>query len=169
MTASEDGSSFVAPEAIDVSMLRMTTAGGTGQQDSGPVYSSTSRAWVKVLRAFDCMLVQPLKTWMRLDRGTAELRDRDLRDIGINRVDIATIRAGTYKRPSSGNVERIVARPAAGNPVTQARRLNSSPTTTSCCTETTGPGSRVQPPASNDVWACFPWTANPPRPDNTLK
>ena len=65
--------------------------------------------WDRLLRAFDSMLVQPLKTWMRLDREVSILRgwdDRDLRDIGINRVEIAAIRAGTYKRASADNPNR---------------------------------------------------------------
>ena len=65
------------------------------------------------------MLVQLLKTWMRLDRDDLELAGmdyRDLRDIGINRADIAAIRAGTYKRASSDNADRIVFCPEAGKP-----------------------------------------------------
>jgi len=68
------------------------------------------------------MLIQPLKTWMRLERDIAELHrcdDRELRDMGINRVDIAAIRAGTYKRASSDDAERIEFCPAAGTPATQ--------------------------------------------------
>ena len=60
MTPTEDGSPFVASEACDTSMLCMISAVGTGRQDSGPVYSSTFRVWVRLLRAFDCMLVQPM-------------------------------------------------------------------------------------------------------------
>ena len=108
MTASEDGSTFVASEATDASMLR-TTAVSTGRQDSSPVLSSTFQVWVKVLRALDSILVRPLKTWIRLDWDVSELRgldNRDLRDIGVNRVDIARIRASTYRRGSADNAER---------------------------------------------------------------
>ena len=107
MTASEEYSPFVASEAGDASMLRMGTA--ARPQDCGPVFLSPFRVWDRVLQAFDSMLVQPLKTWMRLDREVSILRslgDRDLRDIGINRVDIAAIRAGTYKRASADSAER---------------------------------------------------------------
>jgi len=102
MTASEDGSTSVASEAVDASMLRATAI-------SSPVLSSTFQVWVKVFRAFDSILVRPLKTWISLDRDVSELRGldhRDLRDIGINRVDIARIRAGTYKRGSADNAGR---------------------------------------------------------------
>lgn len=108
MTASEDGSTFVTSEATDASMLR-TTAVSTERRDSNPVCSSTFQVCVKVLRAFDSILVRPLKTWIRLDRDVSELRGldyRDLRDIGVNRVDIARIRAGTYRRGSADNAER---------------------------------------------------------------
>jgi uncharacterized protein YjiS (DUF1127 family) len=121
MTASEDCSPFVASEAGDASMRRMTAV-GTGRQDSGSVLPSPFRVWGRVLRAIDSVLVQPLKTWIRLDRDVSELRGmdyRDLRDIGINRVDIAAIRAGTHKRASSDNAERIVFCPETGKPVTR--------------------------------------------------
>jgi uncharacterized protein YjiS (DUF1127 family) len=121
MTASEDCSSFVASEASDASMLRITAV-GAGRQESGPVFPSPFRFWGGILGAFDWMLVQPLKTWMRPDRDASELRGmdyRDLRDIGINRVDIAAIRAGTYKRGWSDHAERIVFCPEAGKPVTR--------------------------------------------------
>jgi len=65
------------------------------------------------------MLVQPLKGWMRLELDVGELHrwnDRDLRDIGINRLDIAAIRAGTYERASSDDADWIVFYPEAGKP-----------------------------------------------------
>jgi len=108
MTDSEDGSTFVASEATDASTFRTPTV-NTGWQDSSPVFSSTLQVWVQVLRAFDSILIRPIKAWARLDRDVSELRSmdhRDLRDIGINRVDIAAIRAGTYKRASAHNPER---------------------------------------------------------------
>jgi len=107
MTAPEDGSLFVASNAGDASMLRVTVV-GTGRQDSGLTLPSSFRIWARLLRTFDCMLVQPLKRWIRLDRDASVLDrwdDRELQDIGINRLDIAAIRAGTYKRTSSVNVE----------------------------------------------------------------
>jgi len=70
-----------------------------------------NQVWVKVLQAFDCILVQPLKTWIRLDRDVSVLRgwdDTELRDIGINRSDIPAIRAGTYKRTSSDDAARTL-------------------------------------------------------------
>jgi len=138
MTASKDYSSFVTSEASDASMLRLTTV-GTGRPDSsGPVYHSPSRVWGRVLRALDSMLVQPVKMWMRLERDVSELRGmdyRELQDIGINRMDIDAIRAGTYKRASLDNAERIVFCPEAGKPMTQAGRSNLSPPTSR--TETT--------------------------------
>ena len=108
MTDSEDGSALVASEAADASTLR-TAAISPERQDSSPVFSSTFQVWVQVLRAFDSILVRPIKAWVRLDRDVRELRsldDRDLRDIGINRVDIAAIRAGTYKRVPADNAKR---------------------------------------------------------------
>ena len=118
MTASKDRSSFVASGASAASMLR-----------TGPVFASRFRVWGRVLRAFDSMLVQPLKTRMRLEREVSELRGmdyRELQDIGINRMDIDAIRAGTYRRTSSDNAERILFRPEAGKPVTQAGLSNLS-------------------------------------------
>ncbi len=107
MTASEDGSPLVASEAGDASMLRMTAV-GTGRQDSGPVSLSLFRVWGRVLRAFDSMLVQPLKTWRRLEREISELRGmdyRELRDIGINR------RKSWMAGPSQAKPGRDGARP----------------------------------------------------------
>ena len=77
-----------------------------------------NQVWVKILQEFDGMLLQPFKARMRLDRDVSELRgldDRELHDIGINRSDIAAIRAGTYKRDgaSSDDAERIMFGPAA--------------------------------------------------------
>ena len=41
-----------------------------------------NQVWVKVLQAFDCMLVQPPKTWMRLDRDVSvPTRPRDKKSI----------------------------------------------------------------------------------------
>lgn len=67
------------------------------------------------------MLVQPLKTLMRLERDASELRGMDyrgLRDIGVNRIDFAAIRASTNTRASPDDAERIVFRPKAGKAVT---------------------------------------------------
>jgi len=121
MIDSEDRFPYGASEIRDGSMLRMTES-ETGRQDSGPVVRSPSRVWGRVVWAFDSMLIQPLKRWMRLERDIAELHrcdDRELHDMGINRLDIAAIRAGTYKRASSDDAERIVFCLAAGTPVTQ--------------------------------------------------
>jgi uncharacterized protein YjiS (DUF1127 family) len=121
MTASRGYPPFVASEASAASMLRMTGA-NTGRQDSDPAVPSLLRVWGRVLQAFDSMLVQPLKTLMRLERDALELRgmdDRDLRDIGVNRIDIAAIHAGIYMRASSNDAERIVFCPKAGIPVTR--------------------------------------------------
>lgn len=121
MTASENRSPYVASEASDASMLRMTEE-GIRRQDSGAVFPSLFRVWGTVLRAFDAMFVQPLKTWMRLGRDVAGLHgwdDRDLRDIGITRSDIAAIRAGTNKRASPDSAERILVCPEAGKPESQ--------------------------------------------------
>jgi len=109
---SQDGSTFVAPKFADASMHR-TAAVSTKRQDSNPVSSSTFQVCAQVLRAFDSILIRPIKTRLRLDRDIAELRcldERDLRDIGINRTDIAAIRAGTFERASSDSAERTDAR-----------------------------------------------------------
>jgi uncharacterized protein YjiS (DUF1127 family) len=127
MTSSEDYSSFVASRTSDASSM---PAVGTGRRDSRPMFPSPFRIWGRVLRTFDSVLVQPLKTWMRLEREISSLRRMDytaLRDIGINRMDIDAIRAGTYKRASSDNSERIVFCPEAGKPVTQAGHSNLGP------------------------------------------
>ena len=135
MTASEDYSSFVASQTDDASSI---TAVGTGRRDSGPVFPSPFRVWGRDLRTFDSVLVQPLKKWMRLEREVSLLYGMDYRelpDIGINRMDIDAIRAGTYWRGSSDDAERIVCCPEAGRPMTRAVGSNSSPPTS--CTETT--------------------------------
>ena len=80
---------------------------------------------------------------VRLDRDVSILRgwdDGDLRDIGINRADIVAIHAGIYRRVSSDNAERIVFCPEATG---YAARSNLSPPKSSCCMETTCPGSRA--------------------------
>ena len=105
---SQEGSTFVAPKFADASMHR-TAAVSTERQASNPVSSSTFQVCAQVVRAFDSILIRPIKTRLRLDRDIAELRcldERDLRDIGINRTDIAAIRAGTYKGASSDQAER---------------------------------------------------------------
>jgi len=86
MTASEDDAPFIASETSDTSMLCMTAAVGTRRQKTGSGFSSAFRICGKVRRAFDSVLVRPLKMWMRLERDVAELHsmdDRDLRDIRI--------------------------------------------------------------------------------------
>jgi uncharacterized protein YjiS (DUF1127 family) len=91
MTSYEVGSPFITSEASNTSMFR-TTAIGAGPRDSDPIFPSPFRVWARVLRAFDSMLAEPLKTWMRLVRDVAELRgldDRGLRDILFSRVDVA--------------------------------------------------------------------------------
>lgn len=82
------------------------------------------RFWATIARVFDRRLVRRLDGWVRVDRATSELdgmSDRELRDLGINRADIAALRAGTYKRGSTDETERIVFRPEAGKPVTPER------------------------------------------------
>lgn len=121
MTPYDGGSPFITSLASNSSMFP-TTAVGAGRRDSGPIFPSPFRVWSRVLRAFDAMLAEPFKTWMRLERDLAELRsldDRDLRDIRINRVDIAAMRAGTYKHASSDIAERIVVCPEVGKPATR--------------------------------------------------
>jgi len=56
---SENSSLLVASEANNAPMLHLTTVVGTERLDSDVVFSRSFRIWVKVLRAFDCMLVQP--------------------------------------------------------------------------------------------------------------
>lgn len=53
MTITETSSRLVASEA------NVTTAVSTERQESGPVFSSPFRVWVRLLQAFDYMLVQP--------------------------------------------------------------------------------------------------------------
>ena len=112
MMVSQDGSTFVAPEFADASLHR-TAAISTERQGSNPVSSFTFQVCARVFRAFDSILMRPIKTRLRLDRDIADLRcldERDLRDIGINRTDIAAIRAGTFERASSDSAERTDAR-----------------------------------------------------------
>jgi uncharacterized protein YjiS (DUF1127 family) len=119
MTASEDSSPFVTSKTSDALSIAAIV---TGRRDSGPVIPSLFRVWGRGLRAFDSILVQPLKTWVRLERDVSLLRGmdhRELRDIGINRMDIDAIRAGTYKRAPSDDAERIVFCPEAGKPVSR--------------------------------------------------
>jgi uncharacterized protein YjiS (DUF1127 family) len=54
------------------------------------------------------MSVQSLKMWTRLGDASLllDMDDRELQDIGINRVDI--VRAGAHKRTSSEDAEWIV-------------------------------------------------------------
>jgi len=121
MIDSEDRFPYDASEASDASMLRMRES-ETGRQDPGPVVPSPFRVWRRLVRVFDSKLIQPLKIWVQLERDIAQLHrsdDRELHDIGINRLDIPAIRAGTYKRASSDDAERTVCCPAAGKPVTQ--------------------------------------------------
>lgn len=124
MIASEDYFPFATSQAGDVSGI---TADGTGRRDYALGFRSPFRVWGRVLQTFGSILVQPLKTWMRLQQDVAALRCMDyteLQDIGINRMDIDAIRAGTYKRASSDDAERIVFCPEAGKPVTQAGNGN---------------------------------------------
>ena len=121
MIDTEDRFPYDASEARDASMLRMTES-ETWRQDSGTVGPSPLRVCGRLVRVFDSRLIQPLKIWAQLERDIAQLHrcdDRELRDIGINRLDIAAIRNGTYKRASSDDAERILFCPAPGNPVTR--------------------------------------------------
>jgi uncharacterized protein YjiS (DUF1127 family) len=68
-----------------------------------------SLLWATVARAFDHRLIRRFKISVQLDRDVSELggmTDRELRDLGIDRMDIAAIRAGTCKRGST-DAERI--------------------------------------------------------------
>jgi uncharacterized protein YjiS (DUF1127 family) len=70
-----------------------------------------------VARAFDHRLIRRLKGWVRLARNMPELADmsdRELRDLGINRVVIAAIRAGTYRHGSTDDGKGIVFCPQRG-------------------------------------------------------
>lgn len=67
-----------------------------------------SLLWATVARAFDHRLTQRFKICVQLDRDISELAgmsDRELRDVGIDRMDIAAIGAGTCK-PRSTDSER---------------------------------------------------------------
>jgi uncharacterized protein YjiS (DUF1127 family) len=81
------------------------------------VVVSVARVGSTVTSAFYRKLIRRLKGWMSLYTDMPELArmsDRELRDLGINRVVIAAIRAGTYKRGSTDGGERIVFCPGAG-------------------------------------------------------
>ena len=81
------------------------------------VFVSFVSVWA---RAVCAMPVQRLTDWTHRDKIGSELAsmsERDLRDLGIDRIDIAAICAGTYKRGSSDTAERIVFCPEAGKPV----------------------------------------------------
>jgi uncharacterized protein YjiS (DUF1127 family) len=121
MAAAENHAPFLTSGTSDALILRRgfarITAVETGRRGTGSVLPSAVRAWRRVLGAFGSIVVQPIRTWIRLDRdasGLAAMDARELRDLGINRVDIAAIRAGTYKRASSDDAERIVFCPEAG-------------------------------------------------------
>ncbi len=82
-----------------------------------------------VTSAFYHKLIRRLKRWMSLYRDMPELAgmsDRELRDLGINRVVIAAIRAGTYRRGSTDGGERIVFCPEAGEMVKVVLKERSS-------------------------------------------
>jgi hypothetical protein len=66
MTASKDYSPIVASAASDASMFHMI-----GPDHSGPVVPSPVRVWGRVLRAFDSMPAEPLKTQIRRDSAVA--------------------------------------------------------------------------------------------------
>lgn len=96
--------------------------GDTKWQDTWPVFLFHFQILHKIREAFNRMLVRPLRTWVRLNRDVSELAGmdyRDLRDLGINRTDVAAIRAGAYKRASIDDLERIVFCPEAGKQVTR--------------------------------------------------
>jgi uncharacterized protein YjiS (DUF1127 family) len=73
-----------------------------GMLEAGGAATFLSLLWATVARAFDHRLTQRFNTWvLQLDREVSELAsmsDRELRDLGIDRMDIPAIRAGTCKR-----------------------------------------------------------------------
>jgi uncharacterized protein YjiS (DUF1127 family) len=79
---------------------------------------SVARVWPTIARTFYNRLLRRLKGWVHLYTDISELSsmsDRELRDLGINRVVIAAIRAGTYKRGSTEDGDRIVFCPEVGH------------------------------------------------------
>lgn len=81
--------------------LRPVASGSLG--DSGILF--LVRIWRKV------------RTWACSGRGISELAGmdhRELRDLGISRMEIAAIRAGTYRRALADKAEKIVFCPEAG-------------------------------------------------------
>lgn len=75
----------------------------SGVFEVGGAATLLSLLWATVARAFYHRLTQRFKIWVQLDRDVSELAgmsDRELRDLGIDRMDIAAIRAGTCKRRS---------------------------------------------------------------------
>jgi uncharacterized protein YjiS (DUF1127 family) len=87
-------------------------ANGAAMFRSGwSVVVSIARVGSVLAGAFYHKLIRRLKGWVNLYRDMSELArmsDTELRDLGVNRVVIAAIRAGTYKRGSAGSGQRIV-------------------------------------------------------------
>ncbi len=121
MTASRHCSPLVASEASTASTPR-TTGARTGRQISGPAVRSPVRVSGRVAQAFVSTLAEPLNALIRLERCGSEplgVDYRDLGDIGVTRIDIAAIRAGTDTRASLDDAERSVFCPNAGEAVTR--------------------------------------------------
>ncbi len=83
-------------------LTRMTAS--ENRAPSGVVQASNAttfaRVWAGVAGAFAHGLLWRLKDWAQSDTVGSELAgmsDRELRDLGINRSDIAALRAGTKK------------------------------------------------------------------------
>jgi uncharacterized protein YjiS (DUF1127 family) len=75
----------------------------SGMFEVGGAATFRSLFWAAVASAFYHKLTQRFKVWVQLDSDVSELAgmsDRELRDVGIDRMDIAAIRAGTCKRRS---------------------------------------------------------------------
>ena len=68
--------------ASDVPMQPLTEASAE-RQGIGPPTPSPFRVWGRVLRAFDSILIRPLKTRVRLEPYVPRYDDRDLSHIVI--------------------------------------------------------------------------------------
>ncbi|MBV8458963.1 MAG: DUF1127 domain-containing protein [Acetobacteraceae bacterium] len=105
-------------------------ANGAAMFRSGwSVVVSVARLWSGVASPFYQKLIRSLKGWVRLYRDMSQLAgmsDRELRDLGVNRVVIAAIRARTYRRESTDGKERIVFCPGAGKMVNLVLKDRSS-------------------------------------------
>jgi hypothetical protein len=113
MTISPNRSRHAGSDASKASILHRLAV-RSGRQDSRSGLPSSLRVRGRILRAFHSRLVQPLKTWKRLEQeDVPRLHGPDDRRL---RTAIST---GAYEHAPRDNAERIAFRPEAGKPERQ--------------------------------------------------